>query len=495
MTLGRFATWIFLSMCLFASRCGRGLYPLNGGQATPLTSISYATNPASYSVSSSFTPNVASVSGGTPTSFAISPALPSSMSLDPTTGTISGPAPAFILADTYLVTAANAVSSVSVNLPLSIFSSATGTIAWGGTVFDGGAFDGLEDAQDLVVSADGNFAYVVAAGADDSVAVFSRDSGTGVLTYQQVRKDSVIGPGIMRDPHAVAMSPDQAHVYVGSLQDSSIAYFSRNPGTGLLTYVGVIRDSDPGVDGLDRVADLQFSSDGFLYVSTDVSSADNSISVFSRNSGTGALTWLQTIKDSDPGVNGLNGGHEMAISPDAAHIYVTGETDDSISWLSRSATTGLLTYSGTLLDGAGGVDGLNGADAVVVSPDGKFVYVGATVDNSIAAFSRNTTTGALTYLQVIKDTDPSVDGLAGNHDIAFSNDGKSLYNCGSADDGLAVITRSASTGLMTFHQYIWDGDPGVDGLNDPQFIAFAPGSNHVYVSAQGDNSITALTRN
>src|SRR5690606_18366225 len=42
--------------------------------------------------------------------------------------------------------------------------------------------------------------------------------------------------------------------------------------------------------------------------------------------------------------------------------------------------------------------GLDGADDVAVSPDGKSVYVVGFLDRAIAVFSRNKSTGALTQL-------------------------------------------------------------------------------------------------
>jgi DNA-binding beta-propeller fold protein YncE len=57
----------------------------------------------------------------------------------------------------------------------------------------------------------------------------------------------------------------------------------------------------------------------------------------------------------------------------------------------RNTTTGALTYSGVFKDGIGGVDGLNGAYCVTVSPDGKSVYVTGHDDNALAVFNRDFT--------------------------------------------------------------------------------------------------------
>src|SRR3989338_7658852 len=53
--------------------------------------------------------------------------------------------------------------------------------------------------------------------------------------------------------------------------------------------------------------------------------------------------------------------------------------------------TGLLAYLGMMKDGVDGVDGLIGAYAVTVSPDGQHVYAAATSNDAIAIFPRDTT--------------------------------------------------------------------------------------------------------
>jgi 6-phosphogluconolactonase (cycloisomerase 2 family) len=76
-----------------------------------------------------------------------------------------------------------------------------------------------------------------------------------------------------------------------------------------------------------------------------------------------------------------------------------------VAVFTRNSSTGALAFVEVHKDGASGVDGLNGADSVTVSPDGSHVYVAAgSSDNSVAVFSRNSSTGALTFVEFIKDT-------------------------------------------------------------------------------------------
>ena len=101
----------------------------------------------------------------------------------------------------------------------------------------------------------------------------------------------------------------------------------------------------------------------------------------------------------------------LMLSQDGKYAYVTAKSDNAVSWFERNASTGALTYLGMLKDGIGGVDGLASAHDLSLSPDGANVYVAANADNSIGWFERNATSGALTYGGMLKDGVGGVDGL------------------------------------------------------------------------------------
>ena len=91
--------------------------------------------------------------------------------------------------------------------------------------------------------------------------------------------------------------------------------------------------------------------------------------------------------------------------------------DNAVAVFKRNTTTGALTQlpgdDGCVSDPDGGASGcteahwLRGANSVTVSPDNKSVYVTSTTDSSVTVFKRNTSTGALTQLP---DQDGCVSG-------------------------------------------------------------------------------------
>lgn len=127
----------------------------------------------------------------------------------------------------------------------------------------------------------------------------------------------------------------------------------------------------------------------------------------------------------------------VTVSPGGSHIYVAGGAEAAVAVFSRDATTGVLTFVEAQKQGAGGVDGLWGAVSVTVSPDGSYVYAAA--GSAVVVFTRNAATGALAFLQVVKDGVGGVDGLDGLSSLTVSPDGNHIYVANWREDGVTVF--------------------------------------------------------
>ncbi|MCY3002797.1 MAG: putative Ig domain-containing protein, partial [Planctomycetota bacterium] len=91
-----------LSLAALAFACTKS----GGGKSAPLSLI-YPTTAPTYDACGAITSNVPTYSGGAPTSWSISPALPSGLTLDPATGVISGTPDALSAPTIYTVTGTN----------------------------------------------------------------------------------------------------------------------------------------------------------------------------------------------------------------------------------------------------------------------------------------------------------------------------------------------------------------------------------------------------
>jgi 6-phosphogluconolactonase (cycloisomerase 2 family) len=353
--------------------------------------------------------------------------------------------------------------------------------------------DGLNGASEPVVSPDGAHVYVATQIPDSAVATFSRNASTGALAFVEVDKDGVGGVDGLEDARELAISPDGASVYaVSGATDDGVAAFSRNASSGALTFVEAEEDGVGVVDGLAQASDVAVSPDGdHVYVTGE---DDDAVATFSRNPSTGALTFVEQQKDGVNGVDGLDGASGVAISPGGAHVYVGSETDDAVATFSRNPSTGALTFVEQQKDGVNGVDGLDGASAVAAAPGGAHVYAVSNVDNAVVTFSRNPSTGALTFVEQDKDGVGGVDGLLGASAVAPSPDGAHVYTAALSDNAIATFSRNRATGALTFVEQDKDGVGGVDGLQGARGVGASPDGAHVYVTGFSDDAVVAFAR-
>ena len=150
---------------------------------------------------------------------------------------------------------------------------------------------------------------------------------------------------------------------------------------------------------------MAVSQDGrYIYAAL----TDNAISVLSRNSTSGELSIVQTIKHgTNLGDNAINieGAYSIQIAPpanqstvenDGGHVYVASATDERISVFSRNSSTGELTFVESKAVTASALS-VSVADGSRI-PDRKY-------DDKLHVYSRNQTTsedyGKLTILQTI----------------------------------------------------------------------------------------------
>ncbi len=331
----------------------------------------------------------------------------------------------------------------------------TGAVGFVEAEVDGvGGVEGLDFARGVTVSPDGKHVYVVSRD-DDALAVFSRDPSSGALSFVECLVDDTgpVGCSTTADgldfARGVNVSPDGKHVYVTSgLSDDELAAFARDQDTGELSFV---ETEDEGVRGAGAVTT---SPDGrHVYVASE-DEAGGAVAAFSRNQATGALGFVECVGDTGgpPGcdteggtVNGLDGASGVTTSPDGKHVYVAGSGDNAVAVLSRNGTTGGLNFVDFEADGVGGVDGLDGAFGVTTSPDGKHVYVASAGDDSLAAFFRNPATGSLTFVEFEDDGVGGVDGLDGARGVSVSPDGGHVYVAASVDGSIAAFDREADT--------------------------------------------------
>jgi DNA-binding beta-propeller fold protein YncE len=255
------------------------------------------------------------------------------------------------------------------------------------------------------------------------------------------------------------------------------------------------------------------------------SSKSNAIAIFRRNARTGGLGQLGGVRGciAVKGASGcatavgLSSPNSVAVSPDGRNVYATSRGSNSITVFRRDRSSGALTQ---LPVGAGCISGLPvpacsrgralvAPDVVVVSPDGKNVYVGSFFGNAVAVFDRDRSTGALVQPSdstgcVAESTSGCTPGIAlgAPEGMAISPNGASVYVASALSNALTILARDKTTGALSqagdgsgciVNSALSGCTTGVQ-LDGANAVAVSPAKGDVYVTSLFSNSVTAFGR-
>ncbi len=211
--------------------------------------------------------------------------------------------------------------------------------------------------------------------------------------------------------------------------------------------------------------------------------------VFSRDALSGALTRIQAYSEpagtGEPEVHGIAGAVDVVVSNNGRFVYVAGHDADAIAVFERDLATGALTWRSQVKDSEQGVDGIGGVSSLVLSPDGKHLYAAGAASQAIAGFAINAGSGALTQVSVLRQGN-GINGLNGVSDLAFNASGGILFATASTNRSLTALRRAPASGVLASLTTIEDGQVGVAAsLLAPSALA-VDGERVFVADAQGD---------
>jgi 6-phosphogluconolactonase (cycloisomerase 2 family) len=328
---------------------------------------------------------------------------------------------------------------------------------------------GAVDPESIALDSAGKFAYVANAGCNGGavgyVSMYTINPTIGALAS--------IGPPVSsQDANAgsVTVDPFGKFAYVANSgddfsSDGSITMYTINATTGALTSTGAISGNCPGLCvPLSVVVD---PSGKFAYVPNGDGVVPNTVAMYTINATTGALASIGTIA-----VGGFAGS--LAVDPSGKFAYVATQNETpgsagNVSMYTINATTGALASIGTIAAGTAPV-------SVVVDPAGKFAYVTNSGSNSVSMYSIGPTTGALTSLGTI---------AAGTQPVSVAVDsaGKFAYVTNFESNDVSMYTINATTGALASIGMIAAG-------SNPTSIAIHPSGKFAYVTNSGSNDVS-----
>lgn len=319
----------------------------------------------------------------------------------------------------------------------------------------------------------------------------------------------------------MAMSPDGKNLYASNRDGDSVVVFDRNQATGDLSQIQCVGNSSAnGCTALTKPSledsyDIAVSPDGNnAYVASLVS---DSITVFARDAATGVLTESECFAATDAaGCTNLGSALDtawgVAVTNDGKNVYAASQSGNAISMFGRNTSTGALTYGGCLAntnaDGCTALakPSLSGARFVAISPDDGDVYVAAGIGNSVTQFRRNAATGALTQAECLAVagangcTATTQSSLTFARDIEVSPDGRNIYTTSMSRNNVTVLDRNADNGSIAEDSCF--ANTNIDGctvlakpsLSDAMKLSLSPNGTDIYVGSQGSDAVTVFSR-
>jgi len=150
-----------------------------------------------------------------------------------------------------------------------------------------------------------------------------------------------------------------------------------------------------------------------------------------------------------------DGPRHFHFHPNGRWFYSVQEEGSTVVLFDYNATTGQLSSRQTISTLPPGFGGSNFCSEILVSADGKFVYAGNRLHDSIGIFSVGTS-GELTYR--------GEEWTRGNYPRSFNFDptGQFLYCCNQRGDNVAVFRVNRETGGLQFTgHYTPVGNPSI----------------------------------
>ncbi len=408
---------------------------------------------------------------------------------------------------------------------------------------------GLSYAYQVQVSPDARNAYSVAVNGD--LIEYSRNLANGSLTvigcFSSLAKSEPACAGehaemevaAVGQPAAIAISPDGASAYVISQLNNTVAEFSRNQETGLLTKIGCITEESTssecatvGAKGLFTPYGITVSPEGEnVYVA---SFDDEAVAEFKRDTETGVLTQLAAPNNcisekagsgcgTTTGVIGLEEAIGVAVSPDEKDVYVAAgakSEEGDIAAFKRGAEGALEQLHGEeaciseKVTGCAKGEHIRGSEDLAISPDGKNVYANSYPGGASAVIEleRNETTGALEQLASPNECVSTetlsgctkAEGVGGPLGVAISPGGENVYTTSANENAVAAFKRGAEGALeqLSANPCVTENTSGCGspefnqrvGLEFARRLTVSPDGTNVYVAGQSSHAIVELAR-
>ena len=248
-----------------------------------------------------------------------------------------------------------------------------------------------QDPSWVAIDPSGKFLYAVnEAGKDSSVRSFAVDGQSGKLTL--LTQLYALG----EDPCYISIDKKGWYVLIANYTSGNIAVFPLQAGGFIDEHLALVQDSGSLGPNKERQKGphahwIEASPDDRFVLVADLGLDE--VLIYKFDSANGRLTTNQpAFAKLKPG----SGPRHIAWHPNGRFIFVVSELSSTVTALRYDAKRGSLKEVGSVSTLPPNFSARNDVAEVAVHPNGKFLYVSNRGNDSIAIFSIDGSTGALT---------------------------------------------------------------------------------------------------
>lgn len=351
--------------------------------------------------------------------------------------------------------------------------------------------DGLGNPRSVKVLLDNSKVFVTS-GDDNAFAIFNVDNNFN-LTFSQIFKNSSANINGLEGASGVAYLEQGDQVVVTGFYDGALTQFSKNKNSYRfnktisdgLHYERVF-NSDLPVGKLDTLGLLgawdaiKTHNEKQLLVASYMS---NAVVVFDIISD-GRILFNRAIKDARPLENSLGKPVSLALSSLNDKLYVLGFDNHQLTIFDRKGGGELLVKQ-VIKNGVAGVEQFVNPQKIVVSPEGKFLYVACSGSNAIVVFEKKET-GKYAFVQTVNNSEMGGSGLEGASSLAISADGSKIYAAGEAGHGLYLFSAGIDGRLSFKNKLLSVRDNELKKISS---ITLTSDNQHLLVATGKGNSL------
>jgi 6-phosphogluconolactonase (cycloisomerase 2 family) len=301
---------------------------------------------------------------------------------------------------------------------------------------------------------------------DAKISEFNRNSNTGELATPRTVK-----AGAVKGPIQLTVALSQQVLYVANQADNSVHEFGI-ASSGKLSPIGA-----GAIAAGTSPQQVAVTPNGSFAYAVNLGGAAGSISEYTVNSANGAL--------ASNGTTASGVTHPISLVATDTFLYVADL---------KSGNGVVLSYpihaDGTLATPPGSVPSLGVVTASTPGPmiidasNGPFVFVSDTTQGIVSVFK--TSGGALSF---VSRTLPTTSAQAGLVYVTTPNSNTFLYSANQLVNSVSVSSFNTILGTLT----PLGVSPLVSGLDQPTGLATDPLGQFLYVTNQGNGTVTQFT--